>query len=184
MLYVARPCVTTAGAPGPVESVNYLGEASADEVCAVDEPKTTPIEVIWDTGCCDHVGDSVDFPGYEVQPSAGSKRGQNFTDAGGNDLPNEGQVLAQFTDASNPKKPQKISATFQITKVTRPLGSVSKILDNLGEKNAEVIFKKDRAFVRDERGRILATAERRGGLYIGTLQLHNPKHQDFRRQDR
>ena len=118
-----------------------------------------------------------------MQPGADSKRGQSFIDAGGNDLPNERQALAKLTDTSDPKKPQQISATIQITEVTRPLWSVSKILDNLGQKDAEVVFRKDKAFVRNSRGHILATAERRGGLYIGVLQLHNPNHRDFRRQD-
>ena len=118
-----------------------------------------------------------------MQPSAGSKRGQCFNDAGGNKLANEGQVAALFTDNSDANKPLQISAVFQITTVTRPLWSISKILDNLGDKDAEVIFRKEKAFVRNSKGRILATAERRGGLYIGVLQLHNPNHRDFRRQD-
>ena len=86
-------------------AISYLGEADT-QVCTVDEPRTTTMEIIWDTGCCDHVGDSVDFPGYTVQPSAGSKRGQNFTDAGGNDLPKEGQVVAtvSYTHLTLPTK--------------------------------------------------------------------------------
>ena len=40
MLYRARFITPEA------DTINYLGEADSENVCAVDEPRTTPIEII------------------------------------------------------------------------------------------------------------------------------------------
>ena len=122
--------------------------------------------------------------GYDVAQSTGSKKRQTFTDASGGELVNEGEIVAQLIDTSDPKHPAEIASTFQITKVTRPLWSISKILDNLGEDDAKVVFKRKEAYVINSKGVVLARAERRGGFYIGTLQLKNPRHRDFPRQGR
>ena len=51
-----------------------------------------PFEIVLDSGAADHVSDSVDAPGYEVTPSAGSKAGAAFIAANGARIPNRGQM--------------------------------------------------------------------------------------------
>ena len=84
---------------------------------------------------------------------------------------------------SNGKQSRDLSTVFHITSVTRPLWSVSKILDNLSTQDpgAEVVFKRDRAEVKGSSGTVYAVAERRGGLYIGTVKLKNPRSEGFGR---
>ena len=69
----------------------YYLEDEERDICAINEPPSTPIEIIWDTECGNHVADKADLPEYSVEPSAGSRRGQTFTDASGGTLENEGQ---------------------------------------------------------------------------------------------
>ena len=52
-----------------------------------------------------------------------------------------------------------------------------------GGPDCEVVFKKGEAYARDSDGIVFARATRKGGLYVAHLQLRNPKHQDFRRQE-
>ena len=55
-----------------------------------------PFEIIWDTGCCEHVADRADLVGYTVSESAGSRKGRTYNDASGNPLPNEGEVCTHL----------------------------------------------------------------------------------------
>lgn len=63
--------------------LHYLGDESEEDIYAGDGPLTIPREIVWDTGCGNHVADRADLKGYAVEPSPGSRRGQTFTDAGG-----------------------------------------------------------------------------------------------------
>ena len=55
----------------------------------------TEIEVCLDSGCCEHVMDLQDAPGYQafLMESAGSKHNQHFVVGDGNRIPNQGQLL-------------------------------------------------------------------------------------------
>ena len=71
--------------------------------------------------------------------------------------------------------------TFQIAEVTRPLMSVSK----LGMRGGyDVLCRKDKAYILDEDHKVVALFEQRNGLYVGNLNVTNPKHSGFMGQDR
>ena len=127
-----------------------------------------PFEVVLDSGAADHVADNVDAPGYSVEPSAGSKAGAAFIAANGAKIPNRGQMtLSLKADGGQP-----IMSTFQVCQTNRPLWSVGKICD----AGCKVIFSSDGAeVVSKTSGKSLCTFERRGGLYVGTLGLANPR---------
>ena len=156
----------------------HLIESREEDVLEVsEEPEFMEIEVALDSACARHVGNKADFPNYTVKESEGSRRGQEFVTAAGDTISNEGEIVAAMVDPAA----RSINSTFQVTTVTRPLWSVSEILDNLPEGH-EANFNKRSAAVRDSSGKVLAKFERKGGLCLCKLKLRNPKHQGFRRQ--
>ena len=162
-------------------NVNFLEMAYAEEALNVggnDEPEFMDFEGALDSGCASHVCDRVDIPGYEVKESEGSRRGANFVAAGGKVIPNEGEsALALVTKETG----NEIASDFQIAAVTRPLWSLSQILDKLPEGH-DARFTRQQAQIRTPAGTPIAYFERKGGLYVSTMKLRNPKHQGFRRQ--
>ena len=127
----------------------------------------TCAEVVLDSGAADHVADSVDAPGYSVQPSAGSKAGAGFIAANGARISNKGQMVLSFLSDTG----QKISSTFQVCQTNRPLWSVGKICDT----GCKVIFSADQAaVVHNASGKTCCTFQRKNGLYVCTLNLKNP----------
>merc|ERR1711994_889304 len=63
------------------------------------------------------------LPGYRVQPSEGSKRGQKWGSASGHSIKNEGQVNYTFMTESG----SVAKGHTQVGEVKRPLAAVSKI---------------------------------------------------------
>ena len=89
-------------AMGALEAVIEQAEAhvittdDADaEIFGIDSWVDTEIEITLDSGCCEHVMDLGDAPGYGsfIVESAGSKRKQNFIVGNGAKVPNEGQLV-------------------------------------------------------------------------------------------
>ena len=66
---------------------------------------------------------------------------------------------------------QAVKSIFQITKVTRPLMSVSKICD----EGMKAEFDSKRALIKDiKTGKVLCVFKRVGGLYIAKMRLKQP----------
>ena len=69
-------------------------------------------------------------PGYEVQDSPGSRRGQNFIVGNGERVPNEGQISVNFeADLGGGGETDQLRSVFQVADMMRPLMSVSQICD-------------------------------------------------------
>ena len=67
-----------------------LNEDGAGTLNALpEEPEFYEVETTLDTGATTHAADRVDFPGYEVEESPGSRAGQFFGCACGESLANE-----------------------------------------------------------------------------------------------
>ena len=81
---------------GMLEEVeSHLMPVTLDETSllpAASEWQDREIELTLDSGCCEHVLDVVDIPGYAnfIVESAGSRRGQHFVVGNGERVPNEG----------------------------------------------------------------------------------------------
>ena len=82
---------------------------------------------------------------YTVKESAGSRRGKCYNDASGNPLHNEGEVCAHLIGKDAHGKKEAVRSVFQVVKVQKPLWSISKMLDNIDDEDAEVIFKETRS---------------------------------------
>ena len=136
----------------------------------------TEIEVTLDSGCCEHVMDIADAPGYcaFITESSGSRRKQNFIVGNGEKVPNEGQVtLNMFADDT-----KAIRSVFQIAEVTRPLMSVGRICD----QGMLCTFDESKALITDKDNNEVCRFDRRGGLYVATMKLKSPEH--FARQEK
>ncbi len=134
-----------------------------------------PFEVAIDSGAGEHVTSGEDVPGYAIEPSRGSKVGQNFITAGKTKIPNKGQVHLNLRAGERVKgKGNDIKTIFQVADIKRPLWSVSKICD----AGFTVKFDRDAAVVLDSKGKECVRFERRGGLYVAKLMLRNPKYKN------
>ena len=152
---------------------NFYGltETNGEEVNALpDEPEFYEVETTLDTGASAHAADRVDFPGYDVEESPGSRAGQLFGCAGGKSLANEGQITV---DMVSPLEGTPIKLCTQVTKVTRPLLSVTKMTE---DGRLEVLCRRDKALVMDTNGKILATFNKENGLYVCLMKVRNPRY--------
>jgi len=145
-----------------------LESEDMDMECHTADTEWEEIEVCVaaDSGCGDHVMSKEHCPGYLVQPSVASKAGKGFIAAGGNKIANEGEACLNLRSGQ-----QKMTSTFQIARVTRPLMSVGKICD----AGHEVLFTRTHAIVRNLQGREICRFARKGGLYLLNFKLRSPK---------
>jgi hypothetical protein len=147
-----------------------------DPVMPVGEWHDVDIEVTLDSGCCNHVLDAEDAPGYQVSESAGSRRGQNFIVGNGEKVPNEGQVRLNMEAPMVDGAAMPIQSTFQVAEISRPLMSVSKICD----QGYTCVFTKDGAQVLGSDRKPVCEFGRSNGLYVANMKLKPPE--PFRRQ--
>ena len=153
----------------PVEMLNSLPTV---------EPEFLDIEMTLDTGATVHAMDKLDLPGFVIEESAGSRAGQKFQFAGGKLIDNERQVqIAMLAPGTN----QELICNVQIAKVTRPLLSVTKMTES---GKVKVVCTKDVAEIQDLKGKVLASFEKSGGLYVAMMRVRNPRHQPFGRPAR
>ena len=125
----------------------------------------TEIEVTLDSGCCEHVMDIADAPGYGayIMESSGSRRRQNFIVGNGQKVPNEGQIMLNL-EAGAGDSAKVIRSTFQVAEISRPLMSVGRVCD-LG---FNCVFTMTDAKVVDSSGAEVVKFVRQGGLYVAT----------------
>ena len=116
-------------------------------------------------------------PQFQVHGSLASRAGVYYTSANGGKIMNLGEQHVPLCLSNGVKS----IATFQVADVSRPSMSVSKICDaDLAAK-----FDKEKAVVRDAKGRIVCVFRRRGGLYLCKMKLRGPKAKaPFQRQGR
>ena len=170
------------GKPTPIPGASSLGVLANPFVALFETDDNEPqvlsnttwvdveFDVALDSGSQEHVCDEVDCPGYMLEDSPGSSRGQCFIVGDGGRLANRGQMRLNMQPLNDSNQP--LQSIFQIAKVTRPLMSVGKTCDN----GMEILFTEERAVVRDKRdGSELCVFERKpGGLYIWKFRLKAP----------
>ena len=128
-----------------------------------EEPEFYEVETTLDTGASTHAADRVDFPGYEVEESPGSRAEQQFGCAGGKSLQNEGQMTINMV---SPLEGTQIKLCTPVTKVTRPLLSVTKITE---DGKLKVVCDQVKAVIVDISGEVLATFHKK----LGLLRVHD-----------
>ena len=112
-----------------------------------------------------------DAHGYAsvVHPSPGSQRGQKFVVGNGERVNNKGQIKLRMK--SKDENGLLTNGVFQVTEITRPLMSASRICD----QDMVCVFEKDHSRVLDVDGKIVARFDRDGGLYTCTMKLRRPE---------
>ena len=163
------------------EFMNFFLDGDEEEICvADDEPEYIEVEAAADSGAGDNVASRVDVPGFQVKESEGSRRGQQFKDAGGHRMKNEGEVHLRM-EAPGEKEGtfSPVDTVFQIADVCRPLMAVSRMCDK-GDNT--VTFDTKKAVVRNAKGQIICVFKRQGNLYVARMKIKNPRWRDFHRQ--
>ena len=111
---------------------------------ANEEWNDLDFEVALDSGAVIHVCSPTDCPGYVLEESPGSRRGQTFLLGDGGTIPNLGQKSLNLCDNEG----NDVRSIFQIAALTRPLMPVGRICD----EGHEVLFDNVSAVVRDSGG--------------------------------
>jgi hypothetical protein len=147
--------------------INMITVADPAEILvATEQWKDLEFEVALDSGSVVHVCAPGDIPGYLVQASVGSRRGQEFLMGDGGTIPNLGESSLNLSDDG-----RDLQSVFQIADVTRPLMSVGRICDNGHSVTFNAMF----AVVHAADGTELCKFERQpGGLYVAKLKLRSP----------
>ena len=168
---LARECGATSEDEimGMLNGINLVEMSDGDGeilVAGDDQWQDVEFEVALDSGSVVHVCSSEDAPGYQLDESLGSKRGQNFLMGDGGKVPNQGQKALNLSGST-----ADLKSVFQIAQVTRPLMSVGKICD----EGFTVTFYKTHASILDKNGKDICRFERQpGGLYVAKLKLKSP----------
>ena len=132
----------------------------AGPVLQVGEWIDIDLEMVLDSGACEHVMDSEDAPWYSVLDSPGSRRGQGFVVGNGARVPNEGQVQLNLEMGSEDGTVRDLASISQVAEINRPLMSVSKICD----AGLTCVFIIAGADVINAKGVAICRSERKGGL--------------------
>ena len=172
---VPQQSTTRRSKPPPEVLCNFFGLSDEEDQSLnslPEEPEFYEVECTLDTGATTHAADRVDFPGYDVEESPGSRAGQLFGCAGGKSLRNEGQMTVEMT---SPMEGIPIKLCTQVTKVTRPLLSVTKITE---EGKLRVMCDQVKAVVVDLKNNVLATFPKKNCLYVCTMKVRNPKYKN------
>ena len=106
-----------------------------------------------------------------MQDRKGSKAGQKFGCAGGKMLANEGEVHIMMITPGGLEF--ELETTIQITKITRPLQSVTQMTRN---GDISVLCKKDVVLVMNQHQQVLAVFKRKGGFYVANMNVRNPRY--------
>ena len=96
------------------------------------------IKGVVDSGAAESVAHPSMCPQYPVTPSVGSKSGQSYTSASGEDIPNLGEQVLPIVTGDGRHGHIK----YQSADVTRALNSVSEICDAGGGNGQMVLFSK------------------------------------------
>ena len=119
------------------------------------------IKGVMDSGATDSVIHPSECADYEIQESAGSKAGQNWTSASGGVIPNLGQKILEVVTEDGVESRIK----YQAADVSRTLNSITEICDAGGDEGQYVIFSKWGGTVYNPSSQRQTPFEREGGIY-------------------
>ena len=125
-------------------------------IMSLEDFVETDILLTLDSGCCDHIVDMADAPGYAsvLHSSPGSQQNQKFVVGNGDRVANQGQVKLRMK--AKDEGGARMSSVFQVAEITPPLMSVSRICD----QGMSCVFEKTHARVVNSEGKIVARLER------------------------
>ena len=128
------------------------------------------IEGVMDSGA----EESVTYPSmclqYPVVSSEGSRKGQKYTSASGDEIPNLGEQVLPVVTMDG----WETNARYQSADVSKPLNSISEICDGGGPEGQFVLFSKWGGLILNlESGRRMSF-DRQGGIYTMGMWVKPP----------
>ena len=118
-----------------------------DELMNISEWQDVYVDVALDSDACRRVMAAEDTPGYAVQDSPGSRRGQNFIVGNGERVPNEGQISVNFGADLGGGATNQLWSVFQVADMMHQLMSVWQMFG----QGFKCVFIEARALVLTER---------------------------------
>ena len=91
-------------------------------------------------------------------------------------MPNKGEITLSMEAPSGTDIGTQVESSVQVADVVRFLFSVSKICDRV---NNTMAFDKEKAVVRNPKGKIICVFKRQGNLYTAQMKVRNPKASGF-----
>jgi len=133
----------------------------------------TRVRAIPDSGAIESVAPGDMAPEYKVLASPGSLRGQCYTSASGDEIPNEGQQVVPDVAEDG-----RISEhTWQLAAVTRPLKSVGQICD----EGKRVIFGRSGGMIQDVYTGEVTEFTREHGIYLMDMWIPPAKEYETKK---
>ena len=128
-----------------------------------DEEKTgwRRVKSVMDSGASESVQHPDEVPEVEVRPSPGSRIGQRYTSASGDEIPNLGEKILDVVT----KEGIEFKTKYQAADVSRTLNSVSEVCDAGGPEGQYVIYSKWGGQIWNPQTRRTMPFEREGGIY-------------------
>ena len=146
----------------PLERGKMLGSTEEGE-----DWRLMPRPLVIDSGAAETVLPTDWFTGHELKETEESRGGQFYVCAGGKEIPNYGErtLTLSTLDWSSVR-----NMTFQVTDVTKALGSVSKIVAN-GNK---VVLDGSGSFIENKRSRERLWMREENGVYVLDVYVAPP----------
>ena len=119
-----------------------------------------------DSGACDNVIDPADVPMYDVTESAESKRGDGFSSATNEEIPNLGDLKIPMLTREGTVRGMKMCAA----PVARPLASVRK----MNEAGHVVVFDLDGSFILNKSTGEINMLRHEGGNFMLDVLIPPP----------
>ncbi len=116
-----------------------------------------------DSGAAESVAPTNFAKGFKLMESKGSKAGQKYTTADGTEVPNMGEKTMEVWT----KKGNSGQLTFQISKVTKPLGSVKRMC----EVGNQVVFDDSGSYVINKATGKKTWLEEKNGIYVMKVRI-------------
>jgi len=105
------------------KTVSYINGGNRPPTTCQPGYEWQALSVTVDSGACDHVVPPSEIDTNEVKVTEAVRSGVHYTTANGSKIPNLGEIpVSGFTDEN-----KRLSLTFQVAGVKKPLGSVRKM---------------------------------------------------------
>ena len=136
----------------------------------IEEWQEVEFEAMLDNGCSRYVAPAECAPGYRVQESFESRRGDDFTVGNGEAVPNQGNVDINLQLDDGSRAGRTVFSRLAVADLNHPLTSVHQICQN----GHTCTFTKDHALVTSSDGEVVAKFQQRGGTYKARMKLKAP----------
>jgi hypothetical protein len=119
------------------------------------------VKGVMDSGATESVAPPSMCPNYKIQESKGSREGQSYAVANGEEVENLGEQILDIVTSTGVETQVK----YQNADVSRPLNSISEICDAGGVRGQQVVFGRNGGAVLNLDTGVATPFPREGGIY-------------------